>query len=152
MFILTTLTSSPRSLAISSTTGATIRQGPHHGAQKSTSTGTSDSMTSAWKLLSVTSETLPAIEGSLRVWACFKKYSADGAGGRIPFAEMTDSAQLPAAERRTGDPTNGEIAAALDELGDLYELDGAVVHRIVAYRNAAKAVRDASVSVSALAR
>ena len=52
----------------------------------------------------------------------------------------------------TRDPTNAEIAAALDELGDLYELDGAIVHRIVAYRNAAKAVRDASVSVSALAR
>jgi DNA polymerase (family 10) len=50
------------------------------------------------------------------------------------------------------DPTNAEIAAALDELGDLYELDGAIIHRIVAYRNAAKAVRDASVSVAALAR
>src|SRR5947209_16362262 len=50
------------------------------------------------------------------------------------------------------DPTNSEIAAALDELGDLYELDGAIVHRIVAYRNAAKAVRDAPVSVVGLAR
>src|SRR5437660_8421805 len=50
------------------------------------------------------------------------------------------------------DPTNTEIAAALDELGDLYELDGAIIHRIVAYRNAAKAVRDAPVSVAALAR
>ncbi len=50
------------------------------------------------------------------------------------------------------DPTNSEIAAALDELGDLYELDGAIVHRIVAYRNAAKAVREAPVSVSGLAR
>jgi DNA polymerase (family X) len=50
------------------------------------------------------------------------------------------------------DPTNSEIAAALDELGDLYELDGAVIHRVVAYRNAAKAVRDAPVSVTALAR
>src|SRR5947208_12095022 len=50
------------------------------------------------------------------------------------------------------DPTNSEIAAALDELGDLYELDGAIIHRIVAYRNAAKAVRDAPVSVAALAR
>ena len=50
------------------------------------------------------------------------------------------------------DPTNTEIAAALDELGDLYELDGAVIHRIVAYRNAAKAVRDAPVSVTGLAR
>ncbi|MGH2916430.1 MAG: DNA polymerase/3'-5' exonuclease PolX [Solirubrobacteraceae bacterium] len=50
------------------------------------------------------------------------------------------------------DLTNSEIAEALDELGDLYELDGAIIHRIVAYRNAAKAVRDASVSVTALAR
>jgi DNA polymerase (family 10) len=50
------------------------------------------------------------------------------------------------------DPTNTQIATALDELGDLYELDGAIVHRVVAYRSAAKAVRDAPVSVSALAR
>jgi DNA polymerase (family 10) len=50
------------------------------------------------------------------------------------------------------DPTNSELAAALDELGDLYELDGAIIHRIVAYRNAAKAIRDAPVSVTALAR
>ncbi len=50
------------------------------------------------------------------------------------------------------DPTNSEIAVALDELGDLYELDGAVIHRIVAYRNAAKAVREAPVSITALAR
>ncbi|MGI9184176.1 MAG: DNA polymerase/3'-5' exonuclease PolX [Solirubrobacteraceae bacterium] len=50
------------------------------------------------------------------------------------------------------DPTNTEIALALDELGDLYELDGAIIHRIVAYRNAAKAVRDAPVSVTGLAR
>jgi DNA polymerase (family 10) len=53
---------------------------------------------------------------------------------------------------KSADPTNSEIAAALDELGDLYELDGAIIHRVVAYRNAAKAVRDASVSVAALAR
>jgi len=46
--------------------------------------------------------------------------------------------------------SNGVIADALDELGDLYELDGAVIHRVLAYRNAAKAVRDAPVSVAAL--
>ena len=40
------------------------------------------------------------------------------------------------------DPTNAQIAAALDELGDLYELDGAVSYRVIAYRNAAKAVRE----------
>ncbi len=50
------------------------------------------------------------------------------------------------------DPSNAAIADALDELGDLYELDGAIVHRVVAYRTAAKAVREASVSVAALAR
>jgi DNA polymerase (family 10) len=47
-------------------------------------------------------------------------------------------------------PSNGAIADALDELGDLYELDGAVIHRVLAYRNAAKVVRDAPISVSAL--
>src|ERR1700694_5710669 len=48
--------------------------------------------------------------------------------------------------------SNGEIADALDELGDLYELDGAVIHRVLAYRTAAKVVRDAPVSVAALPR
>jgi DNA polymerase (family X) len=48
--------------------------------------------------------------------------------------------------------SNAAIADALDELGDLYELDGAIVHRVLAYRNAAKAIREASVSVAALAR
>src|SRR5271167_3102828 len=47
---------------------------------------------------------------------------------------------------------NAAIADALEELGDLYELDGAIVHRVLAYRAAAKAVREASVSVAALAR
>jgi DNA polymerase (family X) len=47
---------------------------------------------------------------------------------------------------------NAEIAAAFDELGDLYELDGAVVYRVVAYRNAAKAIRDSGVSVEELSR
>ena len=50
------------------------------------------------------------------------------------------------------DPTNSQIALAFDELADLYELDGAIVHRVAAYRNAAKVVREASRSVSALAR
>ena len=48
--------------------------------------------------------------------------------------------------------SNGAIAEALDELGDLYELDGAVIHRVLAYRTAAKVVRDAPVSVAALTR
>jgi DNA polymerase (family 10) len=48
--------------------------------------------------------------------------------------------------------SNALIAEALEELGDLYELDGAIVHRVLAYRTAAKTVREASVSVAALAR
>lgn len=47
--------------------------------------------------------------------------------------------------------TNSEVAAAFDELGDLYELDGATIHRIVAYRNAARSVREASKQVAQLA-
>jgi len=50
------------------------------------------------------------------------------------------------------EPSNAQIAAAFEELADLYELDGAIVHRVVAYRGAAKAVREATVSVAALAR
>lgn len=48
--------------------------------------------------------------------------------------------------------SNTAIADALEELGDLYELDGAIVHRVLAYRTAARAVRESSVSVAALAR
>jgi DNA polymerase (family 10) len=47
---------------------------------------------------------------------------------------------------------NGEIAEAFEELASLYELDGAVVYRITAYRNAAKAIREAGVSVAELSR
>jgi DNA polymerase (family 10) len=50
------------------------------------------------------------------------------------------------------DESNAAIADALQELGDLYELDGAIVHRVVAYRTAAKTVRESSTSVAALAR
>ena len=48
--------------------------------------------------------------------------------------------------------SNSAIADAFEELAELYELDGAIVHRVLAYRSAAKAVREASVSVAALAR
>jgi DNA polymerase (family 10) len=48
--------------------------------------------------------------------------------------------------------SNAVIADALEELGDLYELDGAVAYRVLAYRTAARTVRDASVPVAALAR
>src|ERR1700704_6946173 len=52
----------------------------------------------------------------------------------------------------TPELSNAAIAAALEEVGDLYELDGAIVHRVLAYRTAARAVRESPVSVAALAR
>jgi DNA polymerase (family X) len=48
--------------------------------------------------------------------------------------------------------TNAQIAAAFDELGDLYELDGAVQYRVIAYRTAARTVRESPVSVMGLVR
>jgi DNA polymerase (family 10) len=47
--------------------------------------------------------------------------------------------------------TNAEIAAHLEELGVLYELDGAVKYRVLAYSTAAKAIRESPVSVAELA-
>ena len=46
---------------------------------------------------------------------------------------------------------NAEIAAAFEELATLYELDGAVVYRVLAYRNAAKSIRESGVSVAEMA-
>jgi DNA polymerase (family X) len=48
--------------------------------------------------------------------------------------------------------TNADIAAAFDELADLYELDGAVQYRVLAYRTAARTVRESSTSVAQLVR
>jgi DNA polymerase (family X) len=48
--------------------------------------------------------------------------------------------------------TNAEIAAALSELGTLYELDGAIRYRVLAYHEAARVIRQSPVSVAELAR
>src|SRR5438477_11659535 len=53
MLTLPTFTFPSYSLASSSTIGPIILQGPHHSAQKSTSTGVSDLSTSCSKLASV---------------------------------------------------------------------------------------------------
>jgi DNA polymerase (family 10) len=47
--------------------------------------------------------------------------------------------------------TNAEIAAAFEELGVLYELDGAVKYRVLAYSTAARAIRESPISVAELA-
>ena len=43
--------------------------------------------------------------------------------------------------------SNGEIAQIIDLLGDLYEIDGAVVYRVLAYRKAAASMRETPESV-----
>ncbi len=48
--------------------------------------------------------------------------------------------------------TNVEIAEALSELATLYELDGAIRYRVLAYREAARVIRQSPVSVEELAR
>src|SRR5512146_988968 len=57
---LTILTFSPSCSAISSSAGAIMRQGPHHSAQKSTTTGADDLRTSDSKFAS---DTLPTAMG-----------------------------------------------------------------------------------------
>ncbi len=47
---------------------------------------------------------------------------------------------------------NAEIAAAIEEVGVLYELDGAVRYRVLAYSTAGKAIRESPVSVAELSR
>jgi DNA polymerase (family 10) len=47
---------------------------------------------------------------------------------------------------------NAEIADALTELGTLYELDGAVRYRVLAYHEAARVIRQSPLSVEELAR
>src|ERR687889_1104760 len=47
---------------------------------------------------------------------------------------------------------NAEIPLHFDELADLYERDGAIVHRVLAYRNAAKAIRESTASIEEMTR
>src|SRR5919108_4927814 len=47
---------------------------------------------------------------------------------------------------------NAEIADAMSELATLYELDGAVRYRVLAYREAARVIRQSPVSVAELAQ
>src|SRR5215213_1495144 len=115
-----TILRSSRSASISSRTGWTTRHGPHQGAQKSTRTGPSASSTSALKLASVTSVNLPVTDIGLPVAVSpyFRKYSAT-------LRDRKTAPAPPTHQPGNGIPwsvTNAEIAAALDELGVLYEL------------------------------
>src|ERR1700712_339198 len=59
MLTFTIWTLSPISLAISASSGSTLRHGAHHSAQKSTSTGLSDCRTSLTNVASVTALVAP---------------------------------------------------------------------------------------------
>ncbi len=48
-------------------------------------------------------------------------------------------------------PTNREVADRLQLIGDLLELDGAVRHRVLAYRRAAARIRSTTGSVAEMA-
>src|SRR2546425_11523413 len=67
-FNLTTRALSAYFSATASTVGASMRQGAHHAAQKSTSTGRSDCRTSFSKLLSLTSVTCSLIFSPYLFW------------------------------------------------------------------------------------
>src|SRR5215204_6304516 len=71
---LTILTFSPSEPAISSSAGAIIRQGPHHSAQKSTTTGLVAFRTSDSK---VASETLPTAMEYLVAFADWRSRFAE---------------------------------------------------------------------------
>jgi DNA polymerase (family X) len=85
-----------------------------------------------------------------------KLSSAHGKRSPAPTQALVGARKRSAAHTLPGMPThelsNAAIADALEEVGELYELDGAIVHRVLAYRTAAKTVREASASVAMLAR
>src|ERR1700704_161270 len=97
---LTTFRSS-RSPAISSRTGATTRQGPHHGAQKSTRTGVSASMTSATKVVSVTSMTSA-------MFVSFPSAAVRCPSGTIQSVVLLSATPSDVADRQYGDPSGGQ--------------------------------------------
>src|SRR2546430_5674377 len=68
VLIFTTLSLPARSVASLSTAGLTIRQGPHHGAQKSASTGTGLASTALWKLAVETSASQGSSEPHFAQW------------------------------------------------------------------------------------
>src|SRR3954453_14774586 len=98
MLSLAIVSLSPSSAASSSSTGAAILHGPHHSAQKSTSTGLSLPRTSLAKLESVTFTVLPAME-MLPRWSG----GPPGSTGRGPFVCPGSSALV----ERLGEPAFG---------------------------------------------
>src|SRR5665647_2668512 len=91
---LTILTLSPTWPEISSSAGAIMRQGPHHSAQKSTTTGSADFKTSASKLAS---DVLPTAMG----------ITSDDAGKESLAPGMARQEPMNAVRQRQGALTRG---------------------------------------------
>src|SRR3954468_16806461 len=105
MLSLAMVSFSPCSAAISSSTGATILHGPHHSAQKSTSTGLALPSTSLAKLASVTVLVLPAmslsllmlpLEGGLEKLAECPVRTTAGVGWLCPGSALAEGRGQPA--------------------------------------------------------
>src|SRR4051812_23449138 len=131
-----TIFRSERSAAISSSTGATTRHGPHQGAQKSTRTGPSASRTSAWKLVSVTSERVPAMSGSLEgVGPALYKVKCSLGAGRCPYGKPTPPSRPTTPGGRPQDPVDdgddavGGLDVGLGPPGRAVEVDLAAPDR-----------------------
>src|SRR5688500_1720850 len=109
-----------------------IRQGPHQGAQKSTSTGLSASSTSAWKLLSVTSSRLPATFAPFadRVASENIASTPESQGGHLPDRLKRDSRRhlrLPLAALPKQDRYLRDREAGLDGLVGELDLEAVAV-------------------------
>ena len=71
--------------------------------------------------------------------------------GRARPAALAGSRHRAQSRVRPMPMRNAEIAAAMAELGTLYELDGANRYRVIAYQEAARVIRQSPVSVEELA-
>src|SRR3954467_5848802 len=113
---------SPCSAAISSSTGATILQGPHHSAQKSTSTGLSLPSTSLAKLVSVTVTVLPAIGRSPSVdWVVLPGGRTHSGMDLCPASALVEGLGQPAlrVDRRGRTGAGGRDGLPVDVVDDV---------------------------------
>src|SRR3982750_3810105 len=134
MFSFAIVSLSLCSAAISSSTGATILHGPHHSAQKSTSTGLSLPRTSLAKLASVTVTVLPAMEVLLLDGYCWEDRASALVEGLGEPALGVDRRRGAGARRGDGlavdvvdDVATGEDAVDVGAGARVLDLDVALV-------------------------
>src|SRR5687767_2479492 len=134
MFSLAMVSLSPCSAAISSSTGATILQGPHHSAQKSTSTGLSLPSTSVAKLVSVTVTVFPAMVVLLLSTAWMARPDNRPGGGSMPARRSRRSGS--ALVEGLGEPAFGVDTGGRTGAGRGDRLTVDVVHHVAAGEDA----------------